>query len=124
MEYRVIEAFVDLLDDNHLYQVGDTFPRPGKDVTLSRINELASADNKLGTPLIKLADKATKVEKKVEKKEVSLEEKVKSSGLTKTDINRMSTAELQEVAKNFDVRDAEEMSGNQIKKMLNSALED
>ena len=124
MEYRVIEAFVDLLDDNHLYQVGDIFPRPGKDVTLSRINELASADNKLGTPLIKLADKATKVEKKVEKKEVSLEEKVKSSGLTKTDINRMSTAELQEVAKNFDVRDAEEMSGNQIKKMLNSALED
>ena len=124
MEYRVIEAFVDLLDDNHLYQVGDTFPRPGKDVTLSRINELASADNKLGTPLIKLVDKAAKVEKKVEKKEVSLEEKVKSSGLTKTDINRMSTAELQEVAKNFDVRDAEEMSGNQIKKMLNSALED
>lgn len=124
MEYRVIEAFVDLLDDNHLYQVGDTFPRPGKDVTLSRINELASADNKLGMPLIKFADKAAKVEKKVEKKEVSLEEKVKSSGLTKTDINRMSTAELQEVAKNFDVKDAEEMSGNQIKKMLNSALED
>ena len=124
MEYRVIEAFVDLLDDNHLYQVGDTFPRPGKDVTLSRINELASADNKLGTPLIKLVDKATKVEKKVEKKEVSLEEKVKSSGLTKSDINRMSTAELQELAKDFGVADAEEMSGNQIKKLLNGAMED
>lgn len=124
MEYRVIEAFVDLLDDNHLYQVGDTFPRPGKDVTLSRINELASADNKLGTPLIKLADKAAKNEKKVEKKEVSLEEKVKSSGLTKSDINRMSTAELQEVAKDFGVADAEEMSGNQIKKLLNGAMED
>ena len=124
MEYRVIEAFVDLLDDNHLYQVGDTFPRPGKDVTLSRINELASADNKLGTPLIKLADKATKVEKKDEKKEVSLEEKVKSSGLTKSDINRMSTAELQDLAKDFGVADAEEMSGNQIKKLLNGAMED
>lgn len=124
MEYRVIEAFVDLLDDNHLYQVGDTFPRPGKDVTLSRINELASADNKLGTPLIKLVDKATKVEKKDEKKEVSLEEKVKSSGLTKSDINRMSTAELQDLAKDFGVADAEEMSGNQIKKLLNGAMED
>ena len=124
MEYRVIEAFVDLLDDNHLYQVGDTFPRPGKDVTLSRINELASADNKLGTPLIKLADKATKVEKKDEKKEVSLEEKVKSSGLTKSDINRMSTAELQDLAKDFGVADAEERSGNQIKKLLNGAMED
>ena len=124
MEYRVIEAFVDLLDDNHLYQVGDTFPRPGKDVTLSRINELASADNKLGMPLIKFADKAAKVEKNVEKKEVSLEEKVKSSGLTKSDINRMSTAELQELAKDFGVADAEEMSGNQIKKLLNGAMED
>ena len=124
MEYRVIEAFVDLLDDNHLYQVGDTFPRPGNDVTLSRINELASADNKLGTPLIKLVDKATKVEKKDEKKEVSLEEKVKSSGLTKSDINRMSTAELQDLAKDFGVADAEEMSGNQIKKLLNGAMED
>ncbi len=124
MEYRVIEAFVDLLDDNHLYQVGDTFPRPGKDVTLSRINELASADNKLGMPLIKYTDKATKVEKKVENKEVSLEEKVKSSGLTKSDINRMSTAELQELAKDFGVADAEEMSGNQIKKLLNGAMED
>lgn len=124
MEYRVIEAFVDLLDDNHLYQVGDTFPRPGKDVTLSRINELASADNKLGTPLIKLADKAAKNEKKVEKEEVSLEEKVKSSGLTKSDINRMSTAELQDLAKDFGVADAEEMSGNQIKKLLNGAMED
>ena len=124
MEYRVIEAFVDLLDDNHLYQVGDTFPRPGKDVTLSRINELASADNKLGMPLIKLADKAAKNEKKVEKEEVSLEEKVKSSGLTKSDINRMSTAELQDLAKDFGVADAEEMSGNQIKKLLNGAMED
>jgi len=125
MEYRVIEAFVDLLDNNHLYRVGDVFPQSGTDVTLARINELASANNRLGMPLIKLADKANKVEKKVEKKEeLSLSDKVKSSGLTKSDINRMTTAELQEVAKNFGVKEAEEMSGNQIKKMLNGALED
>lgn len=125
MEYRVIEAFVDLLDNNHLYRVGDVYPRSGMDVTLARINELASANNRLGMPLIKLADKVKKVEKKVEKKEeLSLSDKVKSSGLTKSDINRMTTAELQEVAKNFGVKEAEEMSGNQIKKMLNGALED
>lgn len=65
------------------------------------------------------------VEKKVEESvEVSLNDKVKTSGLSKTEINRMSTAELQELAKGFGVKDAEEMSGNQIKKLLNGALED
>ena len=65
------------------------------------------------------------VEKKVEEPvEVSLNDKVKTSGLSKTEINRMSTAELQELAKDFGVKDAEEMSGNQIKKLLNGALED
>lgn len=64
-----------------------------------------------------------KVEKPA-KKEVSLSDKVKSSGLTKTEINRMTTAELQEIAKSFGVKGAEEMSGNQIKKTLTGALED
>ena len=74
------------------------------------------------------------VEKKVEEvketkpieevKEASLEEKVKASGLSKTEINRMSTAELQELAKGFGVKDAEEMSGNQIKKLLIGTMED
>ena len=65
------------------------------------------------------------VENKVEKSaEVNLNDKVKTSGLSKTEINRMSTAELQELAKGFGVKDAEEMSGNQIKKLLNGAMED
>lgn len=64
-------------------------------------------------------------EVKTEKvKEVTFEEKVKASGLMKTEINRMTTAELQEVAKGFGVKDADEISGNQIKKMLIKALED
>lgn len=70
-----------------------------------------------------LAEKKAEV-KVEEKKEVSLSEKVKDSGLNKTEINRMSTAELQELAKDFGVKDAEEMSGNQIKKLLNGAMED
>ena len=65
------------------------------------------------------------VENKVEKPaEVSLNDKVKSSGLSKTEINRMSTAELQELAKGFGVKDAEEMSGNQIKKLFIGTMED
>jgi hypothetical protein len=65
------------------------------------------------------------VEKKVEESvEVSLNDKVKTSGLSKTEINRMSTAELQELAKGFGVKDAEEMSGNQIKKLLIGTMED
>lgn len=65
------------------------------------------------------------VEEKVEKPvEVSLNDKVKTSGLSKTEINRMSTAELQELAKGFGVKEAEEMSGNQIKKLLIGTMED
>ena len=63
------------------------------------------------------------VEKKVVKKEVtSLVDKIKAKGLSKTDINKMSTADLQKLAKEFGIEDADELSGNQIKKMLNGAL--
>ena len=65
------------------------------------------------------------VEKKVVKEEVksdSLVDKIKAKGLSKTDINKMSTADLQKLAKEFDIEGADELSGNQIKKMLNGAL--
>lgn len=51
-------------------------------------------------------------------------ERVRNSGLRRTEINRMTTAELHEVAKGFDIEGAEEMSGNSIKRMLIAALED
>ena len=132
MNYAVIEAFVDLQDGNHVYRVGDEYPRPGYDVTLSRINELTSATNRIGKPLIavKNNEKPVKKNEKVENKVVeavksdSLTDKVKAKGLSKTEINRMTTAELQELAKELEVDGADEMSGNQIKKMLNGALED
>lgn len=37
---------------------------------------------------------------------------------TKTDINRMSTAELKEVATNNGIENAEEMTGGDLKKVL------
>lgn len=60
--YKVIKHFVDLQDENYSYNVGDTYPRKGLDVTEERINELSGNENKLGAPLIE------KVEKKAAKK--------------------------------------------------------
>lgn len=51
--YVVIKAFTDLHDNNYAYKVGDTFPRLGVEVSDKRISELAGANNKQHTPLIK-----------------------------------------------------------------------
>lgn len=56
MTYEVIKRFVDLQDNNHVYNVGDTYPRDGARSTESRCNELASTANKRGVPLIKVAE--------------------------------------------------------------------
>ena len=50
--YRVIVEFFDLSDKNHLYKVGDEYPRKGVQPSDSRVNELLSAKNRLGKPLI------------------------------------------------------------------------
>ena len=63
--YKVIKHFVDLQDNNHKYDVGDTYPRKGLNVLQSRINELASDKNKQKTPLI---EEIPEVEEKPEKK--------------------------------------------------------
>ena len=49
--YKVIERFMDLQDDNYIYEVGDAYPREGADPTLERIRELASNSNKIGKSL-------------------------------------------------------------------------
>lgn len=50
--YRVIKFFTDLKDGNHPYNIGDTYPRNGLDVSAERITELASSSNQRGIPLI------------------------------------------------------------------------
>lgn len=52
--YKVIKFFVDLQDNNQPYNVGDTFPRKGLEVSEERLAELASDKNKQGVPLIEL----------------------------------------------------------------------
>jgi hypothetical protein len=52
MIYKVIKNFADLQDNNHVYLVGDEFPRKGMEVSDERIAELASASNKRREVLI------------------------------------------------------------------------
>ena len=66
--YKVVKKFVDLQDKNHLYNVGDCYPRSGKSVSENRIHELATNNNKIGVPLIK--EIPVKPTKRAPKKEV------------------------------------------------------
>ena len=53
--------------------------------------------------------------------EISLakpQEEVKQNQYTKTEINRMTTAELQELALENDIEGADEMTGAELKKVL------
>lgn len=51
MKYKVIRAFKDLQDENHIYHVGDKYPRKGR-IKKERIEQLSTNDNKHGKPLI------------------------------------------------------------------------
>ena len=50
--YKVITRFKDLQDHNHVYSVGDEYPRAGAKASKRRIGELSSSKNKRGIPLI------------------------------------------------------------------------
>ena len=63
--YRVIKAFRDLKDNNHVYYVGDTFPHNGVEVGAERIAELSSDKNLQGVPLIEeVVEKPKRTRKK------------------------------------------------------------
>ena len=62
--YKVIKLFADLQDNNHVYNVGDEYPRKGLTVTDERIAELAGSNNKQGCPLIKEEKPTAKKAKK------------------------------------------------------------
>lgn len=107
MSYKVIHYFNDLQDCNHPYEVGDVFPRLGMNVTDERLKELSGANNKQGRPLIEKVGETT-----VKADETS------HNGYTKTEINRMSTADLKKLAISENVKNAEELNGADLKKVL------
>lgn len=59
MDYTVIKRFSDLQDGNHVYEVGDDYPRAGVSPSPARIAELAGNKNRQKTPLIKAVQKKT-----------------------------------------------------------------
>lgn len=65
--YKVIKYFTDLQDNNHAYNVGDTFPRAGVEVKAKRLAELAGHNNKQGVPLIQKVEDEKEPEKEPEK---------------------------------------------------------
>lgn len=52
MKYRAVIDFVDTQDNNHVYKIGDEFPRLGMEVTDARIDELIGSNNKLKRSVI------------------------------------------------------------------------
>lgn len=87
MADKVIEFFVDLQDGNREYNVGDTFPADGVEVSDERLEELRSSDNKRKRPVIKsdedgLVDK-TVVELKdiADEKGIEYDSKIKKAEL-------------------------------------------
>ena len=56
MKYIVVHSFKDLQDNDHIYKVGDYYPREDvniEDIDKERIEELAGVKNKIGKILIK-----------------------------------------------------------------------
>lgn len=64
MKYKVLRFFNDLQDDNYYYETGSVYPRDGLNPSQERVDELASADNKQGIPLIEPIVEQPKVAKK------------------------------------------------------------
>lgn len=110
--YKVISYFTDLQDFNHPYKVGDDFPRLGLKVSDKRLEELASNKNKQGKPLIKKV-KEPKQDDFSQFMNSPVEDN--ATKYTKTEINRMSTAELKELATNEKIVGAENMTGADLK---------
>lgn len=112
--YKVIQYFTDLQDFNHPYKVGDIFPRLGMKVSEARLKELSGKNNKQGKPLIKLVeDKTAQI---TELPFVEVPNNVAEQTYTKTEINRMPTAELKKLAKENGLDD--DRSGAELKKAL------
>lgn len=95
--YEVIHFFTDLQDNEYPYNVGDLFPRDGLEVSEERLMELSGSNNLQRKPLIK---------------------KIEEKTYTKSEIQRMTTADLQNLAAAEGINDAYETSGNELKKIL------
>lgn len=95
--YKVINFFTDLQDNEYPYNPGDIFPRDGLEVSKDRLDELSGSNNLQRRALIK---------------------KIEQKTYTKSEIQRMSTADLQNLADAEGIEGAYGTSGNELKKIL------
>ena len=114
--YKVISYFADLQDFNHPYKVGDEFPRLGLKVSDKRLEELASNKNRQGKPLIKKVEEPKQDDFSQNMNVPKITQESAKVKYTKTEINRMSTADLKKLAKENGIDDS--LSGAEIKKTL------
>lgn len=118
MSYKVICAFTDLQDHNHVYFVGDKFPHDNKTVPESRMKDLLSKNNKIGRPVIEVEENDFSKKMKPDEEALPLTEVDEEEKYTKTEINRMPTAELKELATKNGIVNSDEMTGSELKKIL------
>lgn len=59
MKYTVLSEFADLQDGNHIYRVGDEYPREGYTPKDERVDELSTGKNLLHKPLIQKVEDST-----------------------------------------------------------------
>lgn len=112
--YEVIHFFTDLQDNRYPYNVGDKFPHDGLTVGEKRLKELSGSNNKQHKPLIKFVED----EFPFTDNDIELEKKSVEKHYTKTEINRMSTGELQKLATEKGIEHAFNKSGGELKKIL------
>lgn len=112
--YEVIHYFTDLQDNEYPYNAGDKFPRDGLTVSEERLKELSGSNNKQHKPLIKFVED----ELPFSDNDIELEGYSAVRQYTKSEINRMSTADLQNLAAEEGIENAFETSGNELKKIL------
>lgn len=109
--YKALVYFTDLQDENYAYQPGDTFPRDGLEVSEKRLTELASMMNKRRTPVIEWV-----------KEEPTLDDMKNAFKLTKSEVNGMRTADLQDLGAKLGIADAESKTGGMLKKEIVAML--
>lgn len=93
--YKVIEYFTDLQDNNHEYNVGDTFPRDGLSISDERLTELSTKNNRQNKPLIERVEEQTK-------------------------LSDMKVSELKELAKQHDIEGYTKMKKDELVEVLGS----
>lgn len=115
MRYEVIRYFTDLQDNDFAYRVGDAFPRSGKDVSQSRIDELLGSGNKQGRPLIKAVEEP--IVQDDFSQYMNAPEPVRHD-YSKNDILRMSKANLIALAEELGIEGAADKTGGALKPLI------